>query len=127
MLSKSTVAATLPVRDLEAANSFYGKKLGLTLRHGSVDDGFLEFEAGKGTCLLLFSSESEQKSENTTATFEVNDLAEEMKALRQRGVAFEEYDLPGCKTENGVAEMGGHAMAWVKDPDGNILALHQAE
>lgn len=127
MLSKSTVAATLPVRDLGAANSFYGKKLGLPLRHGSVDEGFLVFEAGKGTALLLFGSESEQKSDNAAATFEVSDLHEEMQALRERGVAFEEYDLPDCKTANGVADMGGHAMAWIKDPDGNILALHQTE
>ena len=44
-------------------------------------------------------------------------------ALREKGVEFEEYDMPGLKTTAGVAESGGMRSAWFKDPDGNILAL----
>lgn len=127
MLSKSPVAATLPVRDLEAAKRFYEDQLGLSLQHGSVPEGFLEFEAGKGTCLMLFASESSATTANTVATFDVKDLDQEMVELRGRGVRFEEYDLPECKTVDGVAIMDGHVMAWVKDPNGHVLALHQHE
>ena len=49
-----------------------------------------------------------------------------MTRLRKKGVVFEEYDLPGIKTVNGVAEGMGR-IAWVKDPAGNILALHEGE
>jgi catechol 2,3-dioxygenase-like lactoylglutathione lyase family enzyme len=125
MLSKSPVAATLPVRDLEAAKLFYEERLGLTLQHGSVAEGFLEFEAGAVTCLLLFESAAAETTGNTVATFEVKDLRDEMTALRSRGVRFEEYDLPHCKTVDGVANMDGHVMAWVEDPHGHVLALHQ--
>jgi hypothetical protein len=50
-----------------------------------------------------------------------------MSELRGRGVTFEEYDLPHLKTENGVYtdQRRGAKGSWVKDPDGNILAITQ--
>jgi catechol 2,3-dioxygenase-like lactoylglutathione lyase family enzyme len=45
--------------------------------------------------------------------------------LRAKGVTFEEYDLPGVKTVNGIAELGGTRGAWFKDPEGNILSVVQ--
>jgi catechol 2,3-dioxygenase-like lactoylglutathione lyase family enzyme len=128
MLSESRVAATLPFRGLEAAEEFYGQKLGLKLASGSVEDGFLEYEAGGGTLLQLFESTSDQKSDNTAATFEVSDLDREMATLRDRGVEFEDYDLPDLKTVDGVASADGMGrIAWFKDPDGNVIAVHEDE
>lgn len=125
MLSKSPVAASLPFDGLKAAKSFYTSKLGLELISGSVKEGYLEFAAGKGTVIQVFESDS-RKSGDTAVTFQVSNLANEMKALRKRGVKFEEYDLPGIRTVNGVATMGGHKGAWIKDPGGNVIGLHQA-
>jgi len=124
MLSRSPVAATLPFRGLQAALDFYSNKLELTLVSGSVQEGHLEFEAGDGTALGVFESDS-RKSDDTGATFRVRDLAKEMEDLRERGVTFEEYDLPGIQTVDGVATMGNEKAAWFKDPGGNILCLHQ--
>jgi catechol 2,3-dioxygenase-like lactoylglutathione lyase family enzyme len=126
MLSTAPLTATIPFRGLKAAPAFYGRKLGLERTAGSVREGWLAYRAGKGTGLLLFESASRKKSDNTAATFEVANLAREMTTLRKRGVRFEEYDLPGIKTVDGVAE-GMGKIAWVKDPDGNILALHESE
>jgi hypothetical protein len=42
-----------------------------------------------------------------------------------RAISFEEYDLPGLKTVNGIAELGGIKGAWFKDPEGNILSVVQ--
>ncbi len=124
MLSTSPVCAVLPFLGLADALDFYTKKLGLALKSGSIEDGHLEFEAGKGTLLEVFESDS-KKSEDTAASFEVEDLAKEMRDLRARGIVFEEYDLPGVKTVNGVATMDGEKVAWFKDPGGNVLCLHQ--
>jgi catechol 2,3-dioxygenase-like lactoylglutathione lyase family enzyme len=124
MLSTSPVAATLPFDGLKAAQAFYGKKLGLKRLSGSVNHGYLEFAAGKGTVIEVFESNSE-KSGDTGATFEVANLAQEMATLRKKGVKFEDYDLPGIKTVRGVATMGDHRAAWFKDPGGNVLCLHQ--
>jgi catechol 2,3-dioxygenase-like lactoylglutathione lyase family enzyme len=124
MLSRSPVTASLPFRDLKKAKDFYTKKLGLKLVEGSIKDGYLAFAAGKGTEVHVFESGS-TKSKDTAATFEVSNLEREMAALRKKKVVFEEYDLPGIKTVNGVATMGKHKGAWIKDPGGNILGLHQ--
>ena len=124
MLSRSPVTATFPFDGLKAARDFYGRKLGLKLVSGSVSHGFLEFAAGDGSRIMLFESDS-KKSDDTGATFEVADLDREMTALRRKGVKFAKYDLPEVKTVNGVADMGGHRMAWIKDPGGNVIALHE--
>ena len=55
----------------------------------------------------------------------MNDAEAAMADLRAKGVAFEEYDLPGLKTVNGMAELGGLKAAWFKDPEGNILSVVQ--
>ena len=128
MLSKCPIAATLPFRGLDAAQEFYSERLGLERVSGSPEDGYLEYKAGEGTLLQLFESDSDRKSENTAATFEVTDLAHEMSMLRKRGVVFEEYDLPDIKTVNGIAQLDGMGKgAWFKDPDGNLIALHESE
>jgi len=126
MLSNAPVSATMQCnkKNLKAVEAFYSKKLGLKRKAGSAKEGFLLFAAGKRTEILLFESDA-PKSNDTGATFEVANLARVMKALRAKGVEFEDYDLPGVKTVDGVAKMGPHAMAWVKDPDGNVLGLHQ--
>ena len=122
MLSKSPVAATLPFLGLKSALDFYTKKVGLEIASGSAEEGYLEFKAGNGTRLEVFESDS-KKSDDTAATFEVDDLAKEMAELRKKGVKFEDYDLPGVKTVDGVANMGGHRAAWFKDPGGNVIAM----
>jgi catechol 2,3-dioxygenase-like lactoylglutathione lyase family enzyme len=128
MLSKAPVTATIPFRGLKKADTFYGRKLGLRRVDGSPREGWLLFRAGKKSDLLLFESTSRKKSDNTSATFEVAHLAREMATLRKRGVKFQDYDLPGIRTVDGVmAAEGMGKIAWVKDPDGNILALHESE
>jgi hypothetical protein len=37
--------------------------------------------------------------------WEVDDIEAVAAELRKRGVVFEEYDLPGLKTINGIAEV----------------------
>jgi hypothetical protein len=42
-------------------------------------------------------------------------------------VVFEEYDLPGLKTVNSIADLGSERGAWFKDSEGNTLTLGQLE
>jgi len=55
----------------------------------------------------------------------VTDIQGLMGELRQRGVVFEEYDLPEFKTVDGLFEMGGYMAAWFKDSEGNIVEIAQ--
>jgi hypothetical protein len=56
----------------------------------------------------------------------VDDVEVTVQELRGRGVVFEEYDFPGLKTVNGVADLGYERAAWFKDSEGNILAVATA-
>jgi hypothetical protein len=53
----------------------------------------------------------------------VRDVEAVVADLRSKGVTFEDYDLPGVKTADGIAELGGFRGAWFKDPEGNILSV----
>jgi len=127
MLANVPVCATLPTSDLNRARRFYVETLGLAEGPISVSGGVF-IAAGGGTFLRIYERPvGFTPAQYTVLGFLVEDLEEEMSELRRRGVTFEEYDLPHLKTENGVYtdQQRGAKGAWVKDPDGNILALTQ--
>lgn len=119
---KRTDLRVVPTTDLERARSFYGTKLGLSEAAIAIEGGVF-FTGGDETLLRRYERPPlKTLAEHTVAAFLVHDLAEEMSQLRQRGVAFEEYDLPHLKTNNGVYtdQRRGVRGAWLKDHDGDI-------
>ncbi len=57
-----------------------------------------------------------------------------VERLRVRGVVFEEYDFPGLRTVNGIAEVAGNypskggvgeKAAWFRDSEGNLFGIGQ--
>ncbi|MFF8606975.1 VOC family protein [Streptomyces sp. NPDC015346] len=121
MLADSSVVAIVPVNDMARAKRFYTETLGLTLTKESPEDTRLE--SGAGTAIGLYETPYGGKAEHTLASWKVDDLDAEMSQLRSKGVTFEEYDLPGIKTVDGVAETETMRGAWFKDSEGNILCL----
>jgi hypothetical protein len=73
----------------------------------------------------MYPSRGAGTSKASTAFREVDDVEAEVAELKSRGVVFEEYDMPGIKTVNGIATGGGAKTAWFKDTEGNILAVSQ--
>lgn len=122
MLSGSQIYPTLPAADLSRAGRFYEDKLGLKKVDMPQPDGSLIYEAGDCTRFMVYKTEA-HPGEATAAFFLVDDLDGEMKNLREHGVAFEDYDLPGLHTEEGVFADDGMRAAWFKDSEGNILSL----
>ena len=57
--------------------------------------------------------------------FSVEDIDSAVSDLQAAGVVFEEYDVPGLKTERGVAKTGDIRAAWFKDSEGNLIGLVQ--
>jgi catechol 2,3-dioxygenase-like lactoylglutathione lyase family enzyme len=53
------------------------------------------------------------------------DIEAAVADLKARGVKFEEYDLPGFKTVDGIADTPPNRAAWFLDPDGNTIGLLQ--
>ena len=123
MLANATATSMLPVVEMARARRFYEETLGLPAGRAHPS-GAMHYQAG-GTRFALSPRPAPTKADHTALSFEVTDLAGEMKALRARGVRFEEYDLPGLKTVEGVCVLGAERAAWFRDPEGNILCLHQ--
>jgi catechol 2,3-dioxygenase-like lactoylglutathione lyase family enzyme len=123
MLSDAPISPTVPVTDMERAKKFYAETLGLKMKE--EDEEGATFECGAGTTLFLYPSAGAGTSLATYAAWEVKDLEAVMKALKGKDVAFEDYDMPGLKTENGIATHDKEKAAWFKDSEGNILALSQ--
>ncbi len=123
ILADAPVSAGLPAADIERAKAFYEGTLGLPV----VQDleGALMFACGNGTMFFVYPSEFAGTNKATAAGFQVDDIQAVMEELRGKGVTFEEYDMPGLKTVDGVATLGPSKSAWFKDTEGNILALVQ--
>ena len=78
------------------------------------------------TCsFLLYPSSGAASGAHTQAAWLVDDLSAMVAELRDRGVVFEDYDVPGLKTVDGIADLGYERSAWFKDSEGNLLALGQ--
>jgi catechol 2,3-dioxygenase-like lactoylglutathione lyase family enzyme len=124
MLDTAAVTTILPVRDLDRARAFYADRLGLS-PEGAKPDGKFVFRFGAGGSLALLPKPDARPSETTALSFAVDDIESAVGALEDRGVHFEDYDLPGLRTVNHVCVLGSEKAAWFKDPDGNILCLHE--
>ena len=122
MIEHGLVCATLPTSDMARSRRFYEDALGLR-EFRDAPEGGAWYEAGAGTLLHIYESVA-QPGAQTDATFLVEDFEQTIAVLRSRGVALEEYDLPGVRTDDGVWRTdSGFLAAWIKDPDGNILGI----
>lgn len=75
-------------------------------------------------CSRFTSAPPRGEAEHTLASWAVSDVRAAVNQLRNRGVRFEDYDLPELKTDDGIATTGDFQEAWFRDPDGNILRIH---
>ena len=123
MLKNHPIVPYIPAADVARARRFYEQKVGLVAREEVA--GGVVYECGNGSWIFLYPSGGAGTSQASQAFWQVDDLAAEVADLRERGVVFEEYDLPGLKTVNGIATGGGTKAAWFKDTEGNIMALIQ--
>src|SRR4051812_27042582 len=122
MLRDRDAVATIAVKDLEVAIRFYEGTLGLEPR-GAGRPGVRAYRSGAST-MLVYESRYAGTNEATAATWIVGDELEAIvRALEAKGVAFEHYDLPNTTRQGNVHVSGTTRVAWLKDPDGNILSI----
>lgn len=124
MLQKSPIYAYIPAQDLERARKFYEQKVGL--KPDQEMNGGVVYESGGGTAAFLYPTPNAGTSRASQAFWQVADIEAEVAELKKRGVKFEEYDVPGMKTVNGIATGGGAKAAWFKDSEGNNMAVIQS-
>jgi catechol 2,3-dioxygenase-like lactoylglutathione lyase family enzyme len=130
MLKDGRIATRLPAQDLERARAFYAEKLGLEPLEERP--GGLRYVGAAGE-FALFESAGSASGDHTQMAWEVDDIEATVGELRERGVEFEEYDVPGLKTVDGIAEIAGNYPskgvgergAWFRDSEGNMLGVGQ--
>jgi len=125
MLGDHPIHPILLSTDLGQTRAFYQDRLGLEILAES--EAALEFRCGEGTRLVVTRSSTGTKDTQTQVGWDVPDLHAELDELRSRGVTIEEYDLPGLKTIDGIADVGFALYAWIVDPGGNVLGISQAK
>jgi len=123
MLKEARIVPYIPVANVARARTFYEEKIGLVAKEEYA--GGVIYECGDGSWVFMYPSAGAGTSRASTAFWAVDDVVAEVAALRKKGVVFEEYDMPGLKTVNGIATGGGAKTAWFKDTEGNILAISQ--
>ena len=122
MLGDHEPVATVAVSDLQRAQRFYESTLGL--ERVDVQGGEAITYRSGASKLLVYRSQFAGTNKATSVTWLVGDDVDRLvKELEQKGVKFEDYDLPGTKREGHVHLAGGTRVAWFKDPDGNIHSL----
>jgi catechol 2,3-dioxygenase-like lactoylglutathione lyase family enzyme len=110
------------VDDLEAARRFYGETLGLRV---SEEHGLLQLHiAGDRDTLVYPKGDQHAPASFTILNFPVDDIDAAVDELAARGVRFERYDGLD-QDEKGIARAVGPAIAWFRDPAGNILSVLQ--
>lgn len=125
MLRDHDVMATVAVSDLATARRFYGDMLGLSERSGIPAEMAVAVYGSGTTSLVVYVSEHAGTNRATSATWSAGaDFDEVVAALQEAGVTFEHYDMPGMVRDGAVHSAGAFKGAWLRDPDGNILHIH---
>jgi predicted enzyme related to lactoylglutathione lyase len=121
MLKNHPIVPYIPATDVARARRFYEQKVGLVPREEIA--GGVVYECANGSWIFLYPSMGAGTSKASQAFWQVEDVEREVAELKARGVVFEEYDMPGLKTVNGILSSEGNKAAWFKDTEGNIMAL----
>ncbi|MER7763800.1 VOC family protein [Streptomyces sp. NPDC097619] len=121
MLAASRAFSGYSVDSMDAAREFYGEVLGVRV---TPDHGMLFLELEGGNRVLLYPKDDHRPAGFTVLNFPVPDVEAAVDALTARGVSFERYEgFP--QDDKGVVRDPDHgpAIAWFKDPAGNVLSV----
>lgn len=131
VIARAEASTRLPAQDLARARAWYADKLGLE----PVEErpGGLRYRVGS-SLFTVFASAGASSGSHTQMALSVDDLDAAVAELRSRGVVFEDYDLPGMTTVDGIAEVEGNypseggvgeRAAWFRDSEGNLIGIGQ--
>ena len=105
--------------DLPACKTFYGDTLGLDV---TEEHGMLALQLAGGGRVLIYPKDDHQPATFTVLNLPVADVDRAVDELVAAGVKMERYEGFG-QDERGIMRGQGPAIAWFKDPAGNILSV----
>lgn len=105
--------------DIAKAKEFFGQTLGVEV---TEENGMLTLHLTGGGNVLIYPKDNHEPATFTVLNFPVDDIDQAVDKLTKAGIAFERYDGMG-QDERGIMRGEGPAIAWFKDPAGNILSV----
>ena len=121
MFGSNQVMSSFSAGDIPAARAFYADTLGFEV--GEQFDGLLLTFGGGGQA-MVYPKANHEPATFTVLHIVVDDVEKAVDDLGAKGVTFEQYtDEPIRTDEKGIARDLGGAIAWFKDPAGNILGV----
>jgi catechol 2,3-dioxygenase-like lactoylglutathione lyase family enzyme len=124
MLADSKAFSGFSVDDAEKAKVFYRDTLGLRIEDIEGSPGLMTLHLGGDTNVLVYPKPDHEPASFTVLNFPVDDIEAVVDQLAARGVTFERYDWAN-PDEKGINREMGPAIAWFKDPAGNVLSVLQ--
>jgi catechol 2,3-dioxygenase-like lactoylglutathione lyase family enzyme len=127
MFQSTKAFSSFSVDDLAKAKEFYGRTLGLEI----IEDtkmGLFSLRLGINARVLVYPKGAAHVAATyTVLNFPVGDIEKAVDELRSRGVRFEKYDELKTDDKGIHREERGPAIAWFKDPAGNVLSVLQEQ
>ncbi|MDP9222008.1 MAG: VOC family protein [Actinomycetota bacterium] len=121
MLKDSKAFSGFSVDDIPKAKEFYADTLGLDV---SEANGMLTLRLAGDREALIYPKPDHVPATYTALNFPVDDVDAAVAELSARGVEFDKNDWVDDK---GIMRDRGPAIAWFKDPAGNILSVLQLD
>lgn len=123
MFKKSKAFSSFSTDDIEKAREFYSNILGVKVEE-IKEMGLLQLRlAGGGTVMIYPKGDAHTPATFTVLNFPVEDVEKTVDALIKKGITFEQYTGEIQTDKKGISRGFGMAIAWFKDPAGNILSV----
>ena len=124
MLSHSKAFSSFSVNDLARAKKFYTELLGLQVKDSPM--GIVELTTRGNNAIIIYPKPNHVPATFTVLNFPVDNIEAAVDELIAKGITFEQYDIPIKTDKKGICrDPQGPAIAWFKDPAGNILSVLQ--
>lgn len=122
MFKNTKAFSGFSVNDLEKAKQFYNETLGLNIIDNPM--GLIELDIEGGNRVVVYPKPNHTPATFTILNFPVKNIEEAVNKLTSLGVKFEQYGGEIKTDEKGICRNPkGPAIAWFKDPAGNILSV----
>jgi catechol 2,3-dioxygenase-like lactoylglutathione lyase family enzyme len=122
MLGSRPAFSSYSAPDIEAERAFYADVLGLPTRE---EMGGLALDLAAGHRVFIYPKPDHEPATFTVLNFDVADIDAAVDELTSRGINFERYAGMDQDAKGIAREDAGPAIAWFKDPAGNIVSVLQ--
>jgi catechol 2,3-dioxygenase-like lactoylglutathione lyase family enzyme len=125
MFTAKDAFSSFSVDDLEKARKFYGETLGLDVSDGGM--GTLQVKLPAGARVMIYPKDNHEPASFTVLNLVADDVEKAVDELNGLGIQTKIYDDPDLPTDaKGIMKDNGMAIAWFKDPAGNVLSVVNA-